>query len=129
MTYVLFDLEKKEYVKNIGTRVISGTKLYETTSVLKYAMPFSDKEKDSKSDSEISEKYGVSVKWEKLSNSQAHTVLKQREIKSIQKQVENYLLNASKKEAEDLLNAIFHEYNMESFYIDEHADDLLYYEE
>lgn len=33
--WVLFDLDKNEYVADIGTYVLSGTKLYETTPLVK----------------------------------------------------------------------------------------------
>lgn len=43
--WVLFDLDKNEYVADIGTYVLSGAKLYETTPLVKKAYHFTDEEK------------------------------------------------------------------------------------
>ena len=126
--WVLFDLDKNEYVADIGTYVLSGTKLYETTPLVKKAYHFTDEEKNSKNDTDISKEYDVSVVWKKLTTDQVREVLKYRECNAIRKQVENYLDGASKKEAADLLDAIFDEYNMNYFCVDEKASDLLYFD-
>ena len=59
--WVLFDLDKNEYVADIGTYVLSGTKLYETTPLVKKAYHFTDEEKNSKNDTDISKEYDVSA--------------------------------------------------------------------